>query len=79
MSDNGKASPCLPTLIGAFVVGSLSAAAGVGAAENPFVSTPLAHGYMLSQSDATSQDKGGDSEGKCGGHKTVEGSCGGAR
>lgn len=33
MSDNGKASPYLPTLSGAFAVGSLSAR--------------LAHGYML--------------------------------
>jgi uncharacterized low-complexity protein len=62
-------------IVGAALVGSLSAFNVAGAAENPFGATQLESGYMQLASSHGSGDK--EKEGKCGEGKCGEGKCGG--
>jgi len=68
MSDKMNLKP-VAALVGATLVGTLSAVNVAQAAENPFGATQLESGYM--------QLAGKDSEGKCGEGKCGEGKCGG--
>lgn len=67
-------------IVGAALVGSLSAINIANAAENPFAAQPLNSGYMQI-ADADTEGKCGgekkDAEGKCGeGKDSMEGKCG---
>jgi uncharacterized low-complexity protein len=68
-------------VVGAALVGSLSAVNVVSAAENPFGASQLDRGYMVLASSHESAGKEGEGkcgEGKCGGDKKEgEGKCGG--
>lgn len=65
-----------PVLAGVLMVGSLSAGGTVSAADNPFVSTRLAQGYMVAQAGAGGDAVGKSAEGKCGGKNEKEVVCG---
>jgi uncharacterized low-complexity protein len=68
-------------VVGAALVGSLSAIGAANAAENPFGASQLESGYMQLASSHEGGEKmkeGQCGEGKCGGDmKDKEGSCGG--
>jgi uncharacterized low-complexity protein len=68
-------------VVGAALVGSLSAIGAANAAENPFGASQLESGYMQlasSQEGGEKMKEGQCGEGKCGGDmKDKEGSCGG--
>lgn len=77
MARPKKVSANFPALLGVFMVGSLSSPGSAGARDNPFLSTRLAGGYMLTQSDETTDDSGKNAaEGKCGGKSEKEAVCG---
>ena len=76
MARAKKVTANFPALLGVFMVGSLSSAGSAGAAD-PFVSTRLAGGYMLTQTDETTDaDSNKAAEGKCGGKSEKEAVCG---
>ena len=65
-------------VVGAALVGSLSAINVAGAAENPFGATQLDSGYMVLASSHEGGKEGKCGEGKCGeGKEKMEGKCGG--
>jgi len=80
MSKNNCIKP-IAAVIGATLVGSLSAVNVASAAENPFGASQLDGGYMMlaSSHEAGKEMKDGKcGEGKCGGDKGMkEGKCGG--
>jgi uncharacterized low-complexity protein len=66
-------------VIGAALVGSLSAVNVASAAENPFGASQLESGYMVVASMDEKEGKCGEGkakEGKCGEGKAMEGKCG---
>lgn len=73
------------TIIGAALVGGLSAADIANATENPFGATQLERGFMLvagtegscGEGKCGNKGDGSDGEGKCGEGKCGEGKCGG--
>ena len=74
MSQKNIIKP-IAAVVGAALVGSLSAMSLAQAAENPFGATELSSGYMLLAESQAKEGKCG--EGKCGGEKaTKEGKCG---
>ena len=80
MSKNNCIKP-IAAVIGATLVGSLSAVNVASAAENPFGASQLDGGYMMlaSSHEAGKEMKDGKcGEGKCGGDKEMkDGKCGG--
>ena len=62
-------------VVGVAFVSSLAASASVMAADNPFEVAELDDGYMLAGGHKGEEGKCG--EGKCGGEKAEEGTCGG--
>jgi uncharacterized low-complexity protein len=88
MSKKNAIKP-IAAVVGAALVGSLSAVNIASAAENPFGASAMQGGYMqLAEAAATEGKCGGDKkpaegkcgEGKCGGEKaSAEGKCGGEK
>ena len=64
----------IAAVVGAAIVGSLSAVSVANAAENPFGASQLESGYMLLAS--SHEGEGKEKEGKCGDDKGMEGKCG---
>ena len=64
----------LSLAVGSAFAATLSVAPIASAADSPFASQPLDKGYMVADAHVHGMKKAG--EGKCGGMKTSEGSCG---
>jgi uncharacterized low-complexity protein len=67
----------IAAVVGAALVGGLSAANLANASENPFGASQLERGYMLLAGTEGSCGEGKCGEGKCGSDKETEGKCGG--
>jgi uncharacterized low-complexity protein len=73
MADNSKMVNPVAAAVGVAFVSSLAASTTVLAADNPFSTTDLDAGYQLAGEKG---EEGKCGEGKCGGDKAAEGSCG---